>query len=179
MCNWSSTNYTAATKQAIPEKLYWTELYSLETDGSKVMSQWPRENKVPHPRLGTSLQGLRTVRRQNQGSVKKKWTPMVYRWKVIIGASMEIIRERLPQRPERPLWILCFRIARQNHTREEREQGKDILNLIFQCTICGQILLLSTLILKQALPVPTEKALASVTPNFERFFWRLEWYNKF
>ena len=34
------------------------------------------ENKVPHPRLGTSLQGrlrkmLRTVRRQNQGSVKK------------------------------------------------------------------------------------------------------------
>ena len=40
------------------------------------MSQWPQENKVPHPRLGTSLQGrlrkmLRTVRRQNQGSVKK------------------------------------------------------------------------------------------------------------
>ena len=40
------------------------------------MSQWPQENKVPHPRLRTSLQGrlrkmLRTVRRQNQGSVKK------------------------------------------------------------------------------------------------------------
>ena len=42
----------------------------------EVRSQWPQENKVPHPRLGTSLQGrlrkmLRTVRRQNQGSVKK------------------------------------------------------------------------------------------------------------
>ena len=41
------------------------------------MSQWPQENKVPHPRLGTSLQGrlrnmLRTVRHQNQGSGKKK-----------------------------------------------------------------------------------------------------------
>ena len=68
---------------------------------------------------------------------------------------MEIIRERLPRRPERPLLILCFRIARPNHTTEEREQGKDILNLIFQCTICGQILLLSTLILKQALPALT------------------------
>ena len=94
---------------------------------------------------------------------------MVYRWRVISGASMEIIRERLPRRPERPLLILCFRIARQNHTTEEREQGKDILNLIFQCTICEQILLLSTLILKQALPALTEKALASVTPNLEKF----------
>ena len=41
------------------------------------MSQWSQENKVPHPRLRASLQGrlrkmLRTVRRQNQGSVKKK-----------------------------------------------------------------------------------------------------------
>ena len=74
---------------------------------------------------------------------------MVYQWRVISRVSMEIIRERLPRRPERPLWILCFCIARQNHTTEEREQGKDILNLVFQCTICGQILLLSTLILKQ------------------------------
>ena len=40
------------------------------------MSQWPQENKVPHPRHGTSLQGrlrkmLRTVRRQIDG-----WTDL-------------------------------------------------------------------------------------------------------
>ena len=43
---------------------------------------------------------------------------------------MEIIREILPQRPERPLLILFFHIVQQNHTTEECEQGKDILNLI-------------------------------------------------